>query len=164
MWPLDVSFAHEEFHKNAVKNSASTGLATIDQNKLNSQLQKINEAYIQSVKPIFKRSCFDCHSSNTQYPWYSSIPGIKQLIEEDIREAREHMDMTNDFPFSGHGDPEKNLEEIQEEIEEGEMPLWSYKLLHWKARLSTDEEKEIIRWAKESLEMLKSLGAKTESK
>jgi len=61
----------------------------------------INESYLATVKPVFRKSCFDCHSSNTNYPWYSNLPGAKQLIQNDIAEAKEHLDMSKDFPFQG---------------------------------------------------------------
>ena len=60
---------------------------------------KINQAYLKIVKPIFKKSCFDCHGNSTVYPWYYKIPGIKQLIDSDIREAKRHLDFSKDFPF-----------------------------------------------------------------
>ncbi|MBK8204899.1 MAG: heme-binding domain-containing protein, partial [Bdellovibrionales bacterium] len=73
-------------------------------------LGRINELYKFNVKQIFQKKCFDCHSQNTQYPWYYKIPGAKQLIDGDIEEAKEHLDFSNDFPFGGHGAPSEDLE------------------------------------------------------
>lgn len=84
---------------------------------------EINESYIASVKPIFKNSCFDCHSSSTYYPWYSKVPGAKHLIESDISEAKEHLDMGADFPFKGHGSPKEDLEAIDTSTPAGELML-----------------------------------------
>lgn len=117
-------------------------------------LNVINNRYLRDVRPIFKRACFNCHSEHVRYPSYYVIPGVRQLIDWDIREAREHMDMGADFPFKGHGTPLKDLKAILEEVEEGGMPPIYYKVLHWKERLTDDEELIIQRWASEGIKLL----------
>ena len=120
------------------------------------KLTQVNETYLKSIKPIFSRACMDCHSDFTEYPWYYKIPGVKQMIDYDIKEAKEHLDMTDDFPFKGHhGDVYKDLQEIGEVIEENEMPLWRYRILHKEAWLSSQEKEKILSWVKQSLEFLK---------
>ena len=116
--------------------------------------KEINEAYLKSVKPIFQKSCFDCHSSNTRYPWYSGLPGVKQLIASDIGEAKEHLDMTNDFPFSGHGEPLEDLKAIGEQVDKGEMPPFRYTIMHSESMLSEADKKVISEWVKSSLQKL----------
>lgn len=115
---------------------------------------KINEAYLRDVKPIFKKACFDCHSDYTVYPWYSKIPVISSIIEEDIEEAKEHLDFTNDYPFVGHSNPINDLDEIVEEIEAGNMPPLKYKIMHPDSWLSDEEKEAVINWAKKSMELL----------
>lgn len=117
-------------------------------------LNVINNRYLRDVRPIFKRACFNCHSEQIRYPSYYVIPGVRQLIDWDIREAREHMDMNADFPFKGHGTPLKDLKAILEEVKEGGMPPIYYKILHWKERLTDDEELIIQRWAAEGIKLL----------
>ncbi|MEK7775395.1 MAG: heme-binding domain-containing protein, partial [Candidatus Zixiibacteriota bacterium] len=78
----------------------------------------INASY-QTIKPILMRSCYDCHSNQTHFPWYYKIPGPKQLIDSDIKEANTHVNFSNDFPFSGHGKLGETLKAIREEIDEG---------------------------------------------
>ncbi len=118
----------------------------------------INERYVNEIKPIFKRACFDCHSDQTKYPWYYKIPGVKQLMDNHIEEAREHLDFSNDFPFqSKKQKPQlKLVHEIWEEIEEGEMPLWSYTIMHSEAKLAKDELQMIKDWVDYSQEVLKT--------
>lgn len=113
-------------------------------------LQEINQRYLKSIKPIFQAKCFDCHSTKTHYPWYHSIPGIKQLIDNDIKEGLEHVDMTNDFPFKGHGSPKEDLEAIKETVQENSMPPLSYRLMHWGSELTKKDIETIRSWLRQS--------------
>ena len=76
------------------------------------ELKQINDWYVKEIEPIFKSKCFDCHAVAKKLPWYSEIPGPKHLIRRDIREAKKHMDMTNDFPFAGHGTPLEDMDAL----------------------------------------------------
>jgi hypothetical protein len=67
-------------------------------------LRQIDLAYQSSIKPIFEQKCYNCHSNQTNFPWYSIIPGVKQLIENDIAEAKTHLDMSTRFSFWGAWD------------------------------------------------------------
>lgn len=137
-----TGLAAPHFHSTTVKMKAPKA-------KTN---EEINERYVKQVKPLLKRTCFDCHSGNTIYPWYHSIPGVKQIINNDIEEGRDHLDMSQDYPFFGKIKQEEQLKEILEEIKEGGMPPLPYKLLHWSSRLSQEEINVIeswIKWAEE---------------
>lgn len=116
---------------------------------------EINQEYKTDIKPIFKVKCFDCHSTQTRYPWYYKIPGIKQMIDYDTREAKKHLDMTKDFPFISHETPLKDLKSIQESILEDEMPPLRYLLGHWDARLTQKEKEQVSLWSKKSIQILK---------
>ena len=59
------------------------------------KIEIINERYVKNVKPIFVKSCFDCHSSQTRYPWYHSLPLIKSLLDNDIAEGKKHLNMSD---------------------------------------------------------------------
>jgi len=118
----------------------------------------INASY-QNVRPIFERSCFDCHSSFTDFPWYHSLPLIGGMLDDHVKEGREHLDLTDDFPFGGEGAQEKLLGEIREEIEEGKMPLWSYRLMHWGTAIENERRDSVFYWLDESLELLRSHAA-----
>ena len=119
-------------------------------------LEKLNEEYISKIKPIFQRSCMDCHSSNTNYPWYHIIPGVKQLIDGDIEEAKSHLDMTNDFPFGGHGTPIEDLKAIQDSLNSKKMPPLRYITIHWSSRIKPDELDTIRTWIRNGLRELDS--------
>lgn len=118
-------------------------------------VESIGNEYEGSIKPIFQKSCFDCHSSYTRYPWYSSLPFAKDQIEKDITEARKHLDFTSGYPFKGHGTLVSDLESIRDSIVEGTMPPKRYTFLHWSATLSQDEKDAIIQWAERSLGKIK---------
>lgn len=117
-------------------------------------LESINLSYLKNVKPIFQKKCLSCHGIGNPPPWYSKIPGIKQLILNNIKEAKEHMDMTDDFPFSGHGTPEDDLEELAEIVEENTMPPFMYKMMHWRASLNENDKKAINEWVEDSLKLI----------
>jgi hypothetical protein len=76
---------------------------------------QIQQGYLQ-VKPIFEKGCYDCHSTQTDYPWYHKLPLIKGMIDSDIRHARKHIDLTNGFPFKGHSNPADNLLGIRDAL------------------------------------------------
>ncbi|HEX4924829.1 MAG TPA: heme-binding domain-containing protein [Bdellovibrionales bacterium] len=117
-------------------------------------LAEIAERYRLTVQPIFERACFDCHSGRTKFPWYYSIPGVRGLIDADIKEARVHLDLEAGFPFEGHGSPSEDLDAIAAAIEDGTMPPLRYKLLHPEARLSDAEREAVLKWAQEGRKRL----------
>lgn len=119
-----------------------------------SKLKEINESYLKVVKPIFQKSCFDCHSSTTNQPWYGKLPGAKQLITSDIAEAREHMDMSKDFPFVGHSTPKEDLEAIAKAITDKSMPPFRYRIMHPGNELSDEERRKVLDWARKSLDFI----------
>jgi hypothetical protein len=101
------------------------------------------------VRAILERSCYDCHSRKTRWPWYSRVAPFSWLVAYDVAEAREHLDFTAWDHYDAK-DRRKHLDEAWEEVEEGEMPLWFYLPLHPDARLG-DEDLEILRrWATET--------------
>lgn len=141
----------EEWHDGEQSNEAPVYIeATSVKARQDSVYASVDESF-KLVKPIVEESCFDCHSTNTDYPWYHKIPGIKQFLNNHIEEGREHLDFTDGFPFAGKGDPLKQLGEIKEVIEEDEMPLLSYRLLHWGSRLSQAEKDSIYEWVDSSI-------------
>jgi len=98
------------------------------------------------VKTVLKESCYDCHSHEVRWPWYSRVAPASWLVAHDVEEAREHLN----FSAWGTYDAKKRakmIEEVWEEVEDGEMPLGKYLLLHSDARL-TDQDRAILkRWA-----------------
>jgi hypothetical protein len=97
---------------------------------------------------VFKRSCYDCHSNETVWPWYSNIAPVSWLVAGDVKDARAHLNFS-EWGNLSRKDIVKMKEEIWEEIEKEKMPLWKYKILHPEAKL-TQKDKSLIRgWAGE---------------
>ncbi len=116
---------------------------------------EINAAYKPEIKKLLLRACGDCHSDQTKYPWYSNLPFVRQRIKEDIKEAKEHLDISGDFPFKGHGSPKEDLEAIRKVLVDDSMPPKSYIYMHWSDRLTESEKDKIHEWLSNSIEKLK---------
>jgi Haem-binding domain len=108
-----------------------------------------------SVVRIIERSCQNCHSERTDWPWYSYVAPMSWLIENDVRHGRSHMNLS-------HWD-EYNLQKQQEILTEmsamvrsRQMPLPRYLRLHPSARLSDAEIDRIYQWARGERRRLKS--------
>ena len=103
---VDVAFPHTNHHA-----ADHHGPGTPETDKLNKAhldaMKKCQDAYRAEIEPIFKAKCFDCHSSSTRHPWYYKVPGVRQLINSDVKEAKEHLDMSQGFPFQGHTNKER---------------------------------------------------------
>jgi len=96
------------------------------------------------VASLLKENCYDCHSNQTQYPWYSEIAPISFFIAEHIKEGKEELNISNWRTYSLKKRDHK-LEELIEKIEEKEMPLESYTLIH--GDLEEDDRTLLIQWA-----------------
>ncbi len=97
---------------------------------------------------VFKKSCYDCHSNETVWPWYSNIALASWFVAADVKEVREHLNFS-EWGYLSRKDIVKMKEEIWEEIKKEKMPLWQYKILHPEANF-TQKDKDLIRgWAGE---------------
>jgi hypothetical protein len=117
-------------------------------------LRKINAEYKLSVKPIFEKSCLNCHGNQTDFPWYYKIPGVKFMINNDIAEAHKTIDMSKDYPFIGKGTPEELLGAISDVIEDKSMPPWRYRIMHRNSMLSEQESDIILKWVQQSKDLI----------
>ena len=95
----------------------------------------------QETRALAARSCFDCHSNETELPWYSNIAPVSWLIYRDINEGRKEMNFSEWRMKSTRAN--HTAEEIEEVIREGEMPPWYYLPLHPQVKL-TDSEKQVL--------------------
>ncbi|MDZ4700872.1 MAG: heme-binding domain-containing protein [Rhodothermales bacterium] len=98
------------------------------------------------TREIAERACFDCHSNQTKWPWYAYIAPLSWRVADHVAEGREHMN------FSEWDRPNENFEEIEEVINEGEMPLWDYLILHGEAKLTPDETQVLLAGLKASFD------------
>ena len=99
----------------------------------------------ENVMQILRTSCYDCHSNEVKWPWYSNIAPASWLVAYDVNEAREHMNFSEWQSYSAE-DKADDIEEIWEEVQEGEMPLWYYLILHSEAELSENDKVILKDW------------------
>lgn len=90
------------------------------------------------TRELAKRACFDCHSNETEWPWYSYVAPISWLVRRDVEGGRHHLN------FSEWDVPQDDAEEAAEMVRKGEMPLWFYLPLHPQANLSAAEKRALI--------------------
>lgn len=90
------------------------------------------------TRQIAQKACFDCHSNETIWPWYSNIAPMSWLVQRDVDVARSRMN------FSDWGRISVEVGEIIEIVSEGEMPPFQYLLMHPGARLSEQEKTRFI--------------------
>ncbi|GLB53748.1 heme-binding protein [Neptunitalea chrysea] len=106
------------------------------------------------VATILKTSCYDCHSNNTNYPWYGSVAPVSYILANHVNDGKKHLDFSRWGTYNQR-QKEHILEEIREEVEERHMPLTSYINMHEEAAMTNDEIKTIIDWIDTSLSMTK---------
>ncbi|HNZ13819.1 MAG TPA: heme-binding domain-containing protein [Anaerolineaceae bacterium] len=95
---------------------------------------------------LAQRACFDCHSNEVIWPWYSSIAPGSWLIQHDVEEGRSKLNFS-EWQQGGN----ENFDEIQEVLMAGEMPPIQYLLLHPVARLTEAEKKQFLQGLQNSI-------------
>jgi Haem-binding domain len=99
------------------------------------------------VPAIMQRACADCHSNQTQWPWYSNIAPVSWFVINHVNEGREHLNFS-EWAKSDHKKMLHQFEEIEKEVSRHEMPIISYTLIHRAATLSEQEVRTLVEWAK----------------
>jgi hypothetical protein len=117
-----------------------------------------NLAMPAEVRALVKRSCADCHSNETVWPWYSYVAPVSWLVERDVRHGRDHMNLSR-WPEYSLNQQEKLLADIASALKNREMPLANYALMHRDARLSDAEIDIAYRWARLERRRLKAASA-----
>ncbi|NCP45301.1 MAG: hypothetical protein COW67_10845 [Flavobacteriales bacterium CG18_big_fil_WC_8_21_14_2_50_32_9] len=101
----------------------------------------------EEIATIIKTSCYDCHSNTSKYPWYSNVAPISWWLKDHINEAREELNFS-EWETYNIAKKINILEEAIEEIEEGEMPLYPYKISHSSAKLNVNQIKLLMDFLK----------------
>jgi len=99
------------------------------------------------VRTILRTSCYDCHSNETVWPWYSNVIPTKWLVRNHVREGRGHLNFSSWEVYPPERAARK-LEEVVEMVEGGEMPLQSYERMHPGAELTSEEAARLMDWAR----------------
>ena len=107
------------------------------------------------VKSILEKTCNDCHSNNTRYPWYTNIQPVHWYMDKHIRVGKKEMNL-DEYTTRSLRYQYKKMEDLKEQIKDGEMPLESYTWIHKNAKLTEEEKNKLIAWADEIRDDLKS--------
>jgi hypothetical protein len=85
------------------------------------------------TRELTKRACYDCHSHETVWPWYSSVAPVSWLTQRDVNGGRRHLN------FSEWNKPQRHEKDIVEQTQSGEMPPWFYLPMHPDAKLNASD-------------------------
>jgi hypothetical protein len=97
------------------------------------------------VETILRNACYDCHSNNTAYPWYSHVQPVGWLLSRHIREGKKELNFS-EFASYNQKKQSDRLKEMTETIEENDMPIFSYRMMHKNARLNEQQKKLLTDW------------------
>ena len=97
------------------------------------------------VESILRASCYDCHSNNTEYPWYSYIQPARIILDNHIKEGKENLNFSTFGDYSQRKQGNK-VERIVKQIKSDEMPLATYTRMHKNAILSQENKRLLITW------------------
>ena len=100
----------------------------------------------ENVQKILQISCYDCHSNNTRYPWYNYVQPTAWILANHIKHGKRDLNFS-DFGAYPNRKQQSKLKAIADQIKDGEMPLYSYTLIHNNSRLSKEQKAIIIDWA-----------------
>lgn len=92
---------------------------------------------------MLESACYDCHSNNTNYPWYSNLQPVRYFMDEHVEHGKDELNFSEFASYSTKRKIHK-LEEVTEEVEEGHMPISSYLSMHPEAKLSPEETAEFV--------------------
>ena len=97
------------------------------------------------IKNKLQVSCYDCHSNNTQYPWYNKVQPVAWFLEGHIKEGKAELNF-NEWDSLSNRRKKSKLSSIIKQIESGEMPLTSYTLIHKEAIFSEEETRKVVKY------------------
>lgn len=98
-----------------------------------------------AARAVLRRACYDCHSNETVWPWYSKVAPVSWLVARDVAKGRDELNFSTWEQYTSKRQ-DKKLQEILEEITEGEMPPWFYLSVHRDAVLSAEDTAVLRSW------------------
>lgn len=121
------------------------------QNFGNTQIQNVpNE-----VQTILKKSCYDCHSNHTNYPWYGSVQPVAFMLNRHVFGGKEQLNFDVFQTYSLKKQYNK-IKSIGQQIKDETMPLESYRWIHTEARLTDKEKSLLVDWSDSTYNKLKA--------
>lgn len=108
----------------------------------------------QNVQSIFETSCYNCHSNNTTYPWYNKVQPIAWLLQFHIEEGKKEINFSEFGSYSKRKQKSK-LKAMANQIKDGDMPLFSYTLMHRNARITKNKKIVLLNWINKEIDAVK---------
>ena len=105
----------------------------------------INNQLPDSIVQILKKACYDCHSNQTIYPWYSYVAPVSWLVVRDVKEGKRHLNFS-EWESLDKVKKAEYLNDISDEVSDGTMPLVIYPIMHHDAKLTQEERQVIVDW------------------
>ena len=105
----------------------------------------------EEVLTTLRRSCWDCHSNETDWPWYAYVAPMKLRVSQHVWMGREHVNFTEWDSYDAE-ELDEAYEDIAKVIDRGRMPLRDYLLVHRNAKLTTSDRKRLVSWAESARE------------
>lgn len=108
-----------------------------------------------STATLLENACNDCHTNNTKYPWYANFQPVAWWLNDHVQDGKKHLNFSEFGTYKLRKQYHK-MEEVIEQVKEGEMPLNSYTWTHSDARLSTEQRAQITGWAQSVMDSMKA--------
>ncbi|NOY50206.1 MAG: heme-binding domain-containing protein [Chlorobi bacterium] len=106
----------------------------------------INNPVPDSVASLLTTTCYDCHSNETYYPWYSYVAPVSWLVARDVKEGRKHVNFS-EWESLDKMKKAEILDDLVDEVSDGGMPMLIYPLMHPEAKLTKADRQMIVDWA-----------------
>lgn len=106
-----------------------------------------------NVQTVLQNACYDCHSNNTNYPWYSNIQPMAWMMARHIKNGKDKLNFSDFGSYTSRRQISK-LKGVANQIKDDEMPLSSYKMMHKNARLSKEQKDLIMDWMNKTADSL----------
>ncbi len=107
------------------------------------------------VQDILSKACNDCHSNNTRYPWYNNMQPVAWWLNDHVKDGKRGLNF-NEFATYRIAKQYHRMQDIIDEVKEGDMPLGSYTLIHTDARLTDEEKTTLYNWANSVRDTIKA--------
>jgi heme-binding protein len=111
-----------------------------------------------SVMSALRGACFDCHSYETRWPWYSALPVASWFIEHDVNEGRLQLNFSRWMEYTTFERADL-LDKVCEKAMKREMPLWQYRILHRESRLNESDVAALCGWSRHEATRLVGAGS-----
>lgn len=105
------------------------------------------------IAALLKNACYDCHSSETQWPWYSHVAPLSWWLVKHVNDARDSLNFS-EWPHDSARRARKKWNRIADAVDADEMPLPSYVWIHRQSRLNAQQRKQLIEWAQQEAKRL----------